>query len=523
MDTNKKTKTRVSDVIPKSEVNKWKAGDIITISAGCGAGKSYFIKNILYKKAKADGKKILMLIHRSNCVNQFEIEIKQSDKTDVIDIRTYQSVEYAIINSGKFSFDDYGYVVSDEFHYFVEDSGFNHYTDISFNAIVGYKKAVKIFMSATADEMILMINKFVGQKCKRYHYPIEADFSHIKSLTFFNDKDSIFTIADYFKKINRKAIFFLQGVQDAYNLYKRFQDCSMFLCGKSSDNGHKYYKYVDKDKVQKMLTEQKFDDLFLITTSCFDAGANIVDENLHEIIVDMKNTSSLIQCIGRKRSQNPKDKINLHIRMINNKQIGGMRSKRVEGLKRASYLQEYGTKAYVEKYFREVDKLSQYYKALIYDAPTVRKSKNTCTKCVNKMIFSKYEMDVDEYDKMASVGYANYIGNRLMFGGRYNRYYDFYIEGGLTDYLERLVNDKVIMLNAEEKAQLIEKMNVKHNGKLLKSQNSLNAAMVEKKYPYRIEQFETSRMIDGEKRKFKSAWRVIKVEDEKPAKGQIGS
>lgn len=54
-------------------------------------------------------------------------------------------------------------------------------------------------------------------------------------------------------------------------------------------------------------------------------------------------------------------------------------------------------------------------------------------------------------------------------------------------------------------------MNVKHDGHLLKSRNSLNAALLEKKYNYKIDEFETSRMIDGNKKKFKSAWRIIKI------------
>lgn len=146
---SKKTKVRVSDVIPTTEIHKWKNGDVVAISAPCGAGKSYFIKNVLYEQAKKKNQKILMLIHRRNCVDQFSIEIEEANKTDTIDIKTYQSVEYNLINYGNISFDDYAYIVSDEFHYFVEDSGFNCYTDISFNAIIRCQNSVKIFMSAT--------------------------------------------------------------------------------------------------------------------------------------------------------------------------------------------------------------------------------------------------------------------------------------------------------------------------------------------------------------------------------------
>ena len=57
---------RVSELITMDVIRIWSPGDVITIKAGTGAGKSYFIKNILYAFAKKNHKKILMLIHRTN-------------------------------------------------------------------------------------------------------------------------------------------------------------------------------------------------------------------------------------------------------------------------------------------------------------------------------------------------------------------------------------------------------------------------------------------------------------------------
>ncbi|MBU3161645.1 DEAD/DEAH box helicase family protein [Clostridium frigoris] len=62
---------RVSDLITTDVVRTWNKGDIITIRAGTGAGKSYFVKTILYAFAKKNHKRILFLIHRTNCVDQF--------------------------------------------------------------------------------------------------------------------------------------------------------------------------------------------------------------------------------------------------------------------------------------------------------------------------------------------------------------------------------------------------------------------------------------------------------------------
>ena len=203
--TSVETKRHISDIISSNEIDNWHDGETVLISAGCGAGKSYFIKNILYAKARQQDKKILMLIHRTNCVNQFQMEIEKDNKTDVIDIKTYQSVEARIIKSGNYSFSDYSYIVSDEFHYFVEDSGFNCYTDISFNAIMSCNTAVKIFMSATGDTMLQIINKFNDRKKQPHFYSLEADYSHLCSLSFFYQDDTIKSIAYKLKKAGKKS------------------------------------------------------------------------------------------------------------------------------------------------------------------------------------------------------------------------------------------------------------------------------------------------------------------------------
>ena len=78
--TKRNSIIRVSDIITETEISKWKNGDVVTISAGCGAGKSYFIKNVLYKIAKQKNQKILMLIHRTACVDQFTLEVEKQIK-----------------------------------------------------------------------------------------------------------------------------------------------------------------------------------------------------------------------------------------------------------------------------------------------------------------------------------------------------------------------------------------------------------------------------------------------------------
>ncbi|MED3876478.1 DEAD/DEAH box helicase family protein [Lysinibacillus capsici] len=104
---------------------EWQRGDIITISAGTGKGKSHFVKNTLYDYAKEKGKQILFFLHRTSTLEQFEAEVAAEGKSDVIDLITYQSFEKAIIRQNQLDLWMYEFIICDEYHYFGNDSFFN--------------------------------------------------------------------------------------------------------------------------------------------------------------------------------------------------------------------------------------------------------------------------------------------------------------------------------------------------------------------------------------------------------------
>ena len=137
--------TRVSDLITVEDIQKWEPDVPVIIEAGTGVGKSYFIKNTLYDIAKEEGQKILFLIHRRKCVDQFIMEIEADGKDDVIDIVTYQKFSMHKRCSDfddEFNPYDYGYIVSDEYHYFTEDASFNDTTDVAYEMIMECPTAV---------------------------------------------------------------------------------------------------------------------------------------------------------------------------------------------------------------------------------------------------------------------------------------------------------------------------------------------------------------------------------------------
>ena len=58
---------RVSELITCDTIRQWSVNDTISITAGTGAGKSYWVKNVLYLIAAEQKEQILFLIHIVIC------------------------------------------------------------------------------------------------------------------------------------------------------------------------------------------------------------------------------------------------------------------------------------------------------------------------------------------------------------------------------------------------------------------------------------------------------------------------
>ena len=517
-------KKRITDVISKEEARSWEPGDNILISAPMGAGKSYFCKNTLYDLAKEVNGKILMLIHRSNCVEQFKYEIEADGKSDVIDVITYQSLEYGKLHntSKQIDLSKYKYVVSDEFHYFFNDSSFNNKTAVSFQMIMSNVNSIHVFMSATGDHMARYMKKYIKDNGLEdaIEYEVPFDFSFIKSLTFFH-KDT--TMEDFIKKgieNGNKGIFFIQSAEKAYKLYSKYKKYCVFNC--SANNG-KYYEYVDKDKIKNILINQKFEEQFLITTSCFDAGINIIDWDVKRIVIDIVDIGSLIQCIGRKRIQDEEDKIYVYIKVINNQKLAGLKRSMEQKVEMADYYIQsgYSVEKLIEKYPMQNDVNNILYDDLMYDKNGTL-IPNSYTKAINEPMYFKKKEDIADYslmlEKFGKFGYCKYLASTFGFldeqTGSY-RYRMINEEKDLEDYLDKMVADNVVLLQLRDRNELIKKINAKQDGKLLKKAATLNQILEEREMDYRIKEFETTRYVEDangnkKKKKYKNAWKVVR-------------
>ena len=497
----------ISERISDAEVASWEPGRPVIISAGTGAGKSYFIKNNLYKTCKLRGQKLLMLIHRVNPRDQFQMEIERDGKQRVIDIMTYQKVQTdALYGRCEVDLSQYAYIVCDEFHYFIGDAGYNEATDVALQQIFSAEYAVKILMSATGDDVSDYIQRLVNLDMRVYDFG--RDTSFIGSLSFYYSDDCLEPMAKAVLESGSKAIFFIESAEKAYVFYKKFKAHAVYNCSKSNK---KFYKYVDSEKIKDILRNRRFEESLLVTTSCFAEGVDIIDRDVRYIFTDLKDIGSMIQSIGRKRMQPDEDPIDIYIKGITNRALGGILTNTKKQLEMADYLMAHTTDEYLAHYPRKTD-VSQ----IVYDARVRSDSPDYATKKVNVLKYRKKRLDIGVIREMLSLGEFGYCKYVCKLLDRYDEESGSYLYSVIRDdfSLEQYLGERVgkPFLRRSDRKELIETMDVRSNGKLLKSLNSINSALEERGLPFRIQEYETSASVEGSVKKFKHAWRIVRLE-----------
>lgn len=494
----KETNT-VTDLITLEDIESWNKGDIITISAGTGSGKSHFIKNKLYEYAKDKNLQILMLLNRKSSVKQFRLELEKEGKTSHIKVSTYQSLEHKLLNKYDTDIDKYDILISDEFHYFMDDSKFNYHSDMSLELLLSHNDSIRIFMSATGNNMkrYLKDQKHKGLNTLDYNIPVA--FDHIASLQFFHKDRTLEELLHKAIESRKKAIFFIDSAKTAYELHKLYPKQTVFNCGSGSYEN----RYVDKAKIDEVLENEMFLEQILITTAAFDSGINIKDKDMNYIVVDIRDVSSLIQCIGRKRILNSNDKLHLIIKSISNEALGGMQTKAYRRLKTAKELLEIGDKEMIKLNNRKTS-----YSKMIYDDID---SEGNIIKKVNEMMYFK---EISDHNRISFMFrnfkglyvYCKYIA-KLLGKSKYVVYEEEYSKMKIDEYLKSIEGNRLFK---DEQKELVEVF--KSNNLVAKTMgiNTLNGILKDCRIPYVIISKKGGKRIDGKFKSFRF-WEVVSL------------
>ena len=337
------TRQYIADIIPSSEIIKWKPGDRILITSQTGSGKSQWVKDHLYNYCKDSGKKILLLSNRSILRDQNKTEIEAENKQDVITLRNYQSLEKMVEeyeHTVESLFDGFDFIVYDEVHYIFSDSQFNSNTDILMEPIL-HSSGDKIFLFLTATPQTL---RFYSSKYD-YEYTVNTDYSYIENLYFYSKSETVDNILRTIPS-EEKVICF-GGAKESFDLSERF-DNSAFLCSDGNDN---YSRKSSKKIRDQIINTSRFDKQFLFSTKVLDNGINIILPELKYVFIDMTDPTDIIQCLGRKRIDG--DKINLYIKDRHGNQIVPMLRYMRKKLELVDEQKKMGIDAFLNKYARK--------------------------------------------------------------------------------------------------------------------------------------------------------------------------
>ena len=125
-------------------------------------------------------------------------------------------------------------------------------------------------------------------------------------------------------------------------------------------------------------------------------------------------------------------------------------------------------------------------------------------------MYYKKIYDKDLFSDMINYGeygYCIYLAKKFNCLDEYGKcnYSVLFENYDTEDFLAEMWGTGKIMYSKKDRKELIEKKNVRSNGKLLKNINTLNSALREKGSSFQIEEF----IITHKNKKYYHAWRVI--------------
>lgn len=233
-----------------------------------------------------------------------------------------------------------------------------------------------------------------------------------------------------------------------------------YLCSQSK------LETTEQKQLRKYILQNKEypDELdVLIINEAYDTGWNLKRDNVQLIIVDISNITTIKQVRGRVRAD-----VELLIRT--DSKLKEVNDKTIEFKLPVEYLREKLTKDMkdylVKKYATVKCDGKCNWKTFKYDLENngyIVKSTRT-----GSFIYSKNDESVKD-DKATTESKTNSLESK---------------HNEISTYIESILGKK--LYSAEDKKELIEVMNIRSNGKLLKSYTSLNNALEDMNLPYTI-------------------------------------
>jgi hypothetical protein len=509
---NSEQKLWATDVIGDDYKN-WNREKVL-LGLGTGRGKTTFALSIYCPYLIKQGKSILYLCNRKELFKQIERELVRLKLVDYVTLTTYQKVENLIRK--KDTIPNYDVYICDEAHYFLADSEFNLYTDLSYNHILRQKEATILYMTATYHNIFTRL-KLDDNIPEDRIYLLPTDYSYVNKVCWYKGKQ-LYGIVDTILRTTTedKILYFCNGITRMEKFYKHYSP------KKSTEKDSKYsietnLKYMDficsdyaaspfvkkhsnPDAIIKdVYGGYSFNNRILISTKCLDNGVDFKDRNIKHIICDIYDLESAMQCLGRKRILDDNDTCTFYIRNY----------------------QHYECKTFYDQVVNElapVQLFDQYYNNWVLQYGNDRSFKNstifydfevTNEWHINQLRYDKLKNDeiiiknMMDKKKILTASYrvlvSNYLGNSV---NDRNEIVDTVIQERIKTALDIFLETNVDkQLSKEEQSELIDIYDI-HDayGRKKKSIKVINSHLEEDKLPFQIESTVSKNMSNKSER-----------------------
>ena len=242
------------------------------------------------------------------------------------------------------------YLIMDESHYFMTDSGFSTVPSFllkNIPRVFAYSK--RVYISATIDDVLPYICKYealAGSANFKIRHGWKPDFEHILricdrevrekeirrglysplfptpilysmpqnydfiNLNFFEDD---MTLIDKINKSVNKWLVFVTSKEKGKELATKIKG-AIFIDASTKEN--------DPDYIDSLIDNEKFENKVLISTSVFINGNNLVDDELCSIVIYQVDETSIKQGLGRKRiSRGSNENIEVYLKIPSKKML----------------------------------------------------------------------------------------------------------------------------------------------------------------------------------------------------------
>lgn len=306
----------VSDFIGIEDIKKLERDKDYLIKAGCGAGKSTFVKKVILKYCLKNDLNLLYLTNRSNAKDKAKLEFKKvignHKNKNNIKIATYQSYN-------NIDFDDYQIIVLDECQYMITEGWNSIATELK--DILQDTLATRIHMSGTPELWMNIFDMDVDEWEILFDEEEHVNIDKLNISTVYQCNNEVQLLNEV--KANQlngyKTLVMCGDKEKAYKYSGLFED-SAFICSQHDKKGYK--KFMDKETVSMLNEEEKLNKTVVFSTSAIQTAININDEDYNLLgITDYFYKDDIIQMANRKRKQLETDKLDIIVSELNKKSL----------------------------------------------------------------------------------------------------------------------------------------------------------------------------------------------------------